>query len=93
MSNYWRWIYIEDDIGSITVTIIATVTSRNSISHYRDDDVYVEIYVIRIFKNLKLTLGYYCQNFIGLVRLSKEATEYLLNEYDINYIIKESEPK
>lgn len=93
MSDYWRWIYIEDDIGSVTVTIIATVTSSSSISHYRDDDVYVEIYVIKIFKNLKLTLGYRHQNFVGLVRLSKEVTEYLLNEYDINYIIKESEPK
>lgn len=85
MSNYWRWIYINDDIGSITVTIIATVV--------RDGTVYVETYIIRIFKNLKLTLGYYRKNFIGLVRLSKEAIEYLLNEYDINYIIKESEPK
>ena len=43
MSDYWRWIYIEDDIGSVTVTIIATVV--------RDDDVYVETYTIRIFKN------------------------------------------
>ena len=85
MSNYWRWIYIEDDIESVSVTIMATVV--------RDDDVYVETYTIRIFKNLKLTLGYYYQNSIGLVRLSKEVTEYLLNEYDINYIIKESEPK
>ena len=85
MSDYWRWIYIEDDIGSVTVTIIATMG--------RNDNAYVETYIIRIFKNLKLTLGYYYQNFIGLVKLSKEATEYLLNEYDINYIIKESEPK
>lgn len=93
MSDYWRWIYIEEDIESVSVYIIATVTSRSSISHYSDEDVYVEIYVIRIFKNLKLTLGYLHQNFVGLVRLSKEVTEYLLNEYDINYIIKESEPK
>ena len=85
MSDYWRWIYIEDDIESVSVTIMATVV--------RDDDVYVETYTIRIFKNLKLTLGYYYQNSIGLVRLSKEVIEYLLNEYDINYIIKESEPK
>ena len=85
MIKYWRWIYIEDDIGSVTVTIVATMG--------RNDNVYVETYIIRIFKNLKLTLGYYFQNFIGLVRLSKEAIEYLLKEYDINYIIKESEPK
>ena len=85
MSDYWRWIYIEDDIESVTVTIIATVV--------RNGTVYVETYTIRIFKNLKLTLGYYYQNFIGLIRLSKEIIEYLLNEYDINYIIKESEPK
>ena len=85
MSDYWRWIYIEDDIGSVTVTIIATMG--------RNDNVYVETYTIRIFKNLKLILGYYFQNFIGMVMLSKEATEYLLNEYDINYILKESEPK
>lgn len=85
MSDYWRWIYIEDDIESVSVNIIATVV--------RNDTVYVETYIIRIFKNLKLTLGYYYQNFIGLVRLSKEVIEYLLNEYDINYIIKESEPK
>ena len=85
MSDYWRWIYIEDDIESVSVTIMATVV-RNGI-------VYVEIYIIRIFKNLKLTLGYYYRNSIGLVRLSKEVIEYLLNEYDINYIIKESEPK
>lgn len=85
MSDYWRWIYIEDDIGSVTVTIIATMG--------RNDNVYVETYTIRIFKNLKLTLGYRHQNFVGLVRLSNEVTEYLLNEYDINYIIKESEPK
>lgn len=85
MSDYWRWIYIEDDIGSVNVNIIATVV--------RNGTVYVETYTIRIFKNLKLTLGYYYQNFIGLVRLSKEVIEYLLKEYDINYIIKESEPK
>lgn len=85
MSNYWRWIYINDDIGSVKVTIISTVV--------RNGTVYVETYTIRIFKNLKLTLGYYYKNFIGWVRLSKEVTEYLLNEYDINYIIKESEPK
>lgn len=83
MSDYWRWIYIEDDIESVSVTIIATVV--------RNDNIYVETYIIRIFKNSKLTLGYYYQNFIGLVRLSKEVIEYLLKEYDINYIIKESE--
>ena len=85
MSDYWRWIYIEDDIESVNVNIIATMG--------RNDNLYVETYTIRIFKNLKLTLGYYYQNSIGLVRLSKEVIEYLLNEYDINYIIKESEPK
>ena len=85
MSDYWRWIYIEDDIESISVAIIATAV--------RNGAVYVEMYIIRIFKHLKWTLGYYYQNFIGFVRLSKEVTEYLLNEYDINYIIKESEPK
>ena len=84
MSNYWRHIYVTDDLESIDVYIQASVI-YNGVE-------YNEIYSLRIFKNSDLTLGYYYYEFNGFVRLSKESIEYLLNEYDKNRILRESEP-
>nr|DAE25225.1 MAG TPA: hypothetical protein [Siphoviridae sp. ctWWc42] len=83
MSNYHRWVYVEDDVGSTNIYIQATVVYNNVVC--------TEMYSIRIFKNLNLTVGYYYYKFTGLVKLSKEAINYLLKEYDIKRILKESE--
>ncbi len=85
MSDYWRRIYVEDDLESTNIYIQASVI-YNSVK-------YNEIYSIRFFKNSDLMLGYYYYEFAGFVRLAKEAIEYLLNEYDIHCILAESESR
>lgn len=77
-------ISIEDSTDWIRV-FIETYVSRYGIVSSREIDV-----VIYIESNKRVG---YCDRCGSLCRLSKEEIDGVFNEYDINRILKESEPK